>query len=244
MTTSLRTRRFRGGARAARAAALACALLAAAAQPAGAAGQDGDKGDDKGKDVPRVTGPAMKITIDNARKTSGPGQEATYTIRVSSLQDGAIEGLVVRQTLPEGLELVEPGAGGKVRGGREVSWTADLKGNKSAEFTARTRLAKGVPTAGELAATACAYEKGAEKAVVCAPDIDKLTDAPAREAEGGRGGDAGRDDGRGGDRDAEPQAAEDSDSAVGYGLGAAALVLAGGGAVYALRRRAAAGRRG
>lgn len=243
MTTSLRTRRFRSGAHAA---ALACALLAAAAQPAGAAGQDGGKGDDKGRDAPRVTGPAMKITIDNARKASGPGQEATYTIRVSSLQDGAIEGLVVRQTLPEGLELVEPGAGGKVRGGREVSWTADLEGNKSAEFTARTRLAKGVPTAGELAATACAYEKGAANAVVCAPDIDKLTDAPAREAEGGGGGDgdAGRDDGRGGDRDAGPQAAEDSESAVGYGLGAAALLLAGGGAVYAYRRRAAAARRG
>ncbi|AUH40902.1 hypothetical protein [Streptomyces sp. CMB-StM0423] len=229
MTTSLRTRRFRSGARAA---ALACALLAAAAQPAGAAPYD--DGDDKGKDVRGVTGPAMKIAIDNARKTSGPGQEATYTIRVSSLQDGPIEGLVVRQTLPDGMDLVEPGPGGKVRGGREVTWTADLKGHKYAEFTARTRIAEGAPTAGDLAATACAYETGAEAAVVCAPDIDKLTDAPAPTG----------DDGRGGDRDAEPQAAAESDSAVAYGLGAGALLLAGGGVVFALRRRAAAARRG
>ncbi|AZM48375.1 hypothetical protein DMB38_23620 [Streptomyces sp. WAC 06738] len=229
MTTSLRTRRFRSGARAA---ALACALLAAAAQPAGAAPYD--DGDDKGKDVQGVTGPAMKIAIDNARKTSGPGQEATYTIRVSSLQDGPIEGLVVRQTLPDGMDLVEPGPGGKVRGGREVTWTADLKGHKHAKFTARTRIADGAPTAGELAATACAYEKGTEAAVVCAPDIDKLTDAPA----------AARDDGRGGDRDAEPRAAAESDSAVAYGLGAGALLLGGGGLVFALRRRAAAARRG
>ncbi|MFF0723280.1 hypothetical protein [Streptomyces sp. NPDC004134] len=229
MTTSLRTRRFRSGARAA---ALACALLAAAAQPAGAAPYD--DGDDKGKDVRGVTGPAMKIAIDNARKTSGPGQEATYTIRVSSLQDGPIEGLVVRQTLPDGMDLVEPGPGGKVRGGREVTWTADLKGHKDAEFTARTRIAEGAPTAGDLAATACAYEKGAEAAVVCAPDIDKLTDAPAP---------AG-DDGRGGDREAEPRATAESDSAVAYGLGAGALLLGGGGAVFALRRRAAAARRG
>ncbi|MEO3762908.1 hypothetical protein [Streptomyces sp. B8F3] len=236
MTTSLRTRRIRSGARAA---ALACALLAAVAQPAGAVPHDDDRGDDrgddKGKDVPGVTGPAMKIAIDNARKTSGPGQEATYTIRVSSLQEGPIEGLVVRQTLPEGMDLVEPGTGGKVRGGREVTWTADLKGHQHAVFTARTRLVEGAPTTGELAATACAYEQGAETAVVCAPDIDKLTAAPAHTA----------DDGRGGDREeAGPQAAGGSDSAAAYGLGAGALLLGGGGAVFALRRRAAATRRG
>ncbi|WBB63433.1 hypothetical protein O7599_13295 [Streptomyces sp. WMMC500] len=231
MTTSLRTRRFRSGVRAA---ALACALLAAAAQPAGAARQQDDGGDDKGKDVPGVTGPAMKIAIDNARKTSGPGQEATYTIRVSSLQDRPIEGIIVRQTLPDGMELVEPGAGGRVRGGREVSWTADVKGHKHVEFTARTRVAEGAPKTGEMAATACAYEKGAETAVVCAPDIDKLTDAPARTG----------DDGRGGDRDAGPQAAGGSGSAAAYGLGAGVLLLGGGGVLFALRRRAVAARRG
>src|SRR5690606_13076550 len=137
----------------------------------------------------------------------------------SSLQDGPIEGIVVRQTLPEGMNLVEPGAGGKVRGGREVHWTADLKGHKSAEFTARTRLAKEAPTAGELAATACAYEKGAKTAVVCAPDIDELTVAPARTGAGDR------DDGHGGDREARPQAAGGSGTTTSYALGAGVLLL-------------------
>ncbi|WP_407560836.1 hypothetical protein [Streptomyces sp. 184] len=219
--------RRRGGACAA---ALACALLAAAAQPAGAVRPQDD---DKGKDVQGVTGPAMKIAIDNARKTTGPGQEATYTIRVSSLQDRPIEGIEIRHTLAKGMELVEPGAGGAVRG-REVRWTADLKGHKHAEFTARTRLAKEAPTAGELAATACAYEKGARTPVVCAPDIDRLTAAPARTA----------DDGRGGGRDAEPQAAGDFGSAAAYGLGAGVLLLGGGAVAFALRRRAVAARRG
>lgn len=228
MTTSLRIRspRIRDGARAA---ALACALLAASAQQAGAVPQ----GDDKGKDVRGVTGPAMKIAIDNARKTSGPGQEATYTIRVASLQNGAIEGIEIRQMLPDGLELVEPGEGGRLRG-REVSWTADLKGHKKTEFTARTRLTKGAATAGNLVATACAYEKNEEIPVVCAPDIDKLTDVPARTGDDGRN----RADGP------APRAAGDSGSTAAYGLGAGVLLLGGGAVVFALRRRAAAARRG
>ncbi|MFW6694837.1 hypothetical protein [Streptomyces sp. MAR4 CNX-425] len=233
MTTSLRicsprVPRIRNGVRAG---ALACGLLAAAAQPAGALHHQQDDG--KGRDVPGVTGPAMKIAIGNGRKTSAPGEEATYTIRVASLQDGPIEGIEIRQTLPEGMELVEPGEGARVRG-REVSWTADLKGHKKAEFTARTRLAAGVPTKGELAATACAFAKGAERPVVCAPDIDKLTATPVRTGDDGRN----RDDGAGG------QAAEESETGAAYGLGAGALLLGGGGLVYALRRRAAARRRG
>lgn len=228
MTTSLRIRipRIRRGARAA---ALACALLAAAAaQQAGAVQQD----DDKGKDVPGVTGPAMKIAIGNARKTTGPGQEATYVTRIASLQDGPIKGIEIRQSLPDGMELVEPGEGGRLRG-REVVWTADLKGRKRTEFTARTRMTAQAPTAGNLVATACAYKKNAEIPVVCAPDIDKLTDAPARPADDGRN----RDGGPG------AQAADDSETGAAYGLAAGALLLGGGGVVYVLRRRAAARRR-
>ncbi|GAA2127930.1 hypothetical protein [Streptomyces synnematoformans] len=243
MTTSLRPRSprsphgFRGarGLRGngipggVRAAALACALLAAAAQPAGAAPRPLD--DDKGKDVQGVSGPAMKIAIDNARKTSGPGQEATYTIRVASLQDRPIRGIEVRHMLPDGLELVEPGEGGRLRG-REVVWTANLKGHKHSEFTARTRMAETASTQGNLVATACAYKKGANVPVVCAPDIDKLTDEPARTGDDGRNSDGGQ------------RAAEDSERGLGYGLGAGALLLGGGAAVFALRRRAAARRRG
>ncbi|MEX3105154.1 MULTISPECIES: hypothetical protein [unclassified Streptomyces] len=161
------------GLRLSRIALVPAAVCLALLQPVTAAVADGpDK--EAGEKAGEKAAPPMSIEISDGVDKAAAGDKLAYRIIVHNQGGEALGNLRIEQRVPETAGRPEASEGGQVGKSGVITWTADVKAQTKAEFTARIELGKTDKKALRAASTACAYLDGAKAPTVCASDLDTL----------------------------------------------------------------------
>lgn len=108
----------------------------------------------------------VELFLEAGAESARPGEEFDVRTTVASVED--VEGALLAQHVPEGLEIVEAGDGGVVREGI-VNWRVAVPAGGEETFTVRVR----VPDDGgreRVTSTACLLLQREAEPVACASD--------------------------------------------------------------------------
>ncbi|WP_026126955.1 DUF11 domain-containing protein [Nocardiopsis xinjiangensis] len=108
--------------------------------------------------------PSVGISLDGVEEATGPGEEVTFDITVANGEDRPVEGAVLAQHVPEGMELVSAGSEGVIEQ-NIANWVVDVPAGEDVEYTVTARLDEEVRPGRQLGSTACLLlEREAEPA--------------------------------------------------------------------------------
>jgi uncharacterized repeat protein (TIGR01451 family) len=127
---------------------------------------------------------ALRIGIDNGRKSVREGDRLTYITKVSNTGSAKTPALLLTQTLVPGLKLISSTPKGVLSGDR-ITWTRVLPTGKTDQFGVTVEVGRLVGRPQRLAAVACASAKADKRPIVCASHLDLLRTA-ATERSGSR----------------------------------------------------------
>jgi uncharacterized repeat protein (TIGR01451 family) len=168
--------------------------------------------------------PQLSIAVDNGHTSAAAGDSLDSAITVRNLGSTEVIGLLVTQTMPDGLAFESADADG-VAGPEGVSWTVDLAPTAEAVVRSTMTVSDTPPELLRLATVVCAALPGDGPPIVCASDSDQLPAGAAAEAAAAA---------------AEDSAAASSAVAVQlrwYLVGGAVLVVAAVAVLLLMRRR-------
>ena len=167
-----------------------------------------------------ATAPQLSVAITDDTDSVEAGDTQRYTIDLANIGTGDLTGLVVTQTVSEGLEFVSADGEGTEDSGI-VSWTVDLTASATATLHTEMTVTETPAELLRLATTACVAAAADTAPIVCASDSDLLpAGADVAEIDDDLGEDSG---------DSVPF------GAIAGGIGALAVVTAA--AVVIARRR-------
>ena len=131
--------------------------------------------------APAPTGPQLSIAVDNGKTSTTTGDQLDYVITLQNLGSTDVDGLLVDQSLPTGLQFGTADSGGAADA-KGVNWTVDLKATQTATF--HTTMTVGATPAEllRLATVACASTSAAGPPIVCASHSDQLPAGAAADA--------------------------------------------------------------
>ena len=131
--------------------------------------------------APAPTGPQLSIAVDNGKTSTTTGDQLDYVITLQNLGSTDVDGLLVDQSLPTGLQFGTADSGGAADA-KGVNWTVDLKATQTATF--HTTMTVGATPAEllRLATVACASTSATGPPIVCASHSDQLPAGAAADA--------------------------------------------------------------
>lgn len=113
--------------------------------------------------------PLVGVVLSSDGEPPGPGEEVLFRATVANGGDESVEGALLAQHVPEGMEIVEVGQGGVVEQGI-VNWVVDVAADREAEYTVRARLADDVRQGRQMGSTACLLLEREADPTACATD--------------------------------------------------------------------------
>jgi len=125
--------------------------------------------------------PQLSIAIDNGRKSATSGDTLDYVITVQNLGTADVDGLLIAQSLPSGLDFGTADAGGTADAS-EVTWNLDLKATTTATFHTTMTVTATPAELLRLASVVCASASADGPPIVCAAHSDQLPAGAAAEA--------------------------------------------------------------
>jgi uncharacterized repeat protein (TIGR01451 family) len=120
-----------------------------------------------------MTGPQLRIEIDNGRTSTTAGDTLDYTVTVENLGTDDVAQLEVSQTVPQGMSFGSADGGGTAEAD-VVRWTTDLAADETATFHTTMTVTETPGDLLRLATVACATEAEADAPLVCATHSDEL----------------------------------------------------------------------
>lgn len=117
-----------------------------------------------GEDVPPVG-----VTLSSLGEPPEPGEEVLFRATVSNGDHEPIEGALLAQHVPEGMEIVSVGQDGVVEQGI-VNWVVDVAAEREVEYTVRARLADDARPGRQMGSTACLLLERDAEPTACATD--------------------------------------------------------------------------
>ncbi|WP_185792689.1 DUF11 domain-containing protein [Actinoallomurus bryophytorum] len=127
---------------------------------------------------------ALRIGIDDGRKSVRAGDRLTYVTKVSNTGAVRTPDLLLTQTLVPGLELISSTPKG-ARSGDRITWTRALPTGETDQFSVTVEVGRLTGRPQRLAAVACASAKADRRPIVCASHLDLLR-TTATESSGSR----------------------------------------------------------
>ena len=125
--------------------------------------------------------PQLSIAIDNGKKSTTIGDTLDYVITVQNLGTADVDGLLIAQSLPSGLDFGTADAGGTADAS-EVTWNLDLKATTTATFHTTMTVTATPAELLRLASVVCANSSADGSPIVCAAHSDQLPAGAAAEA--------------------------------------------------------------
>ncbi len=126
-------------------------------------------------------GPQLSIGIDNGRTSTTTGDQLDYVITVQNLGTADVDGLLINQSLPTGMDFSTADSGGTADAGY-VTWTVDLKATTTATFHTTMTVTATPAELLRLASVACASISANSPPIVCASHSDQLPAGASAEA--------------------------------------------------------------
>lgn len=134
-------------------------------------------------EVVPAAAPQLSITITDDVDTTDAAAELAYTIRVENLGTTDALGLVVTQSVPEGMTFGSADSAGTAASA-VVSWTLDVKAATTATVATTMTVGETSDDLLRLATVACAQVTPTDPPIVCASDSDLLPAGAAAAAAG------------------------------------------------------------
>ena len=125
--------------------------------------------------------PQLSIAIDNGRKSATSGDTLDYVITVQNLGTADVDGLLIAQSLPSGLDFGTADAGGTADAS-DITWNLDLKASTTATFHTTMTVTATPAELLRLASVVCASSSAGGPPIVCAAHSDQLPAGAAAEA--------------------------------------------------------------
>jgi uncharacterized repeat protein (TIGR01451 family) len=117
--------------------------------------------------------PQLSITVTDGEENAAAGAALTYSVALQNTGASDLSGLLVTQTLPDGVTFVSADGSG-VATGSTVSWNVDVKAAATANLTVAVTVGETPPELLRLATTVCAMTAPDAAPLVCASDSDLL----------------------------------------------------------------------
>jgi len=125
--------------------------------------------------------PQLSIAIDNGRTSTTIGDILDYVITVQNLGTADVDGLLIAQSVPSGLDFGTADAGGTADASA-VTWNLDLKATTTATFHTTMTVTATPAELLRLASVVCASSSADGPPIVCAAHSDQLPAGAAAEA--------------------------------------------------------------
>lgn len=122
---------------------------------------------------------AVPVSVSvSARDGAAPGDEVVLRTTVTNGDSARVEGALLAQHVPEGMEVVEIGQGGMVEEGI-ANWGVGIPAGGETDRTVRVRITEDAVADERLISTACLLlDRDAEPAA-CASDAVRVTERSA-----------------------------------------------------------------